>query len=356
MGLNRLALLPGLRRLGPIKLSAACVLLWLAASSPAAAAQLRGGVQRATGVSWRSFDPKTGRKISAVTAAKAWPEDDKTYRVQRPQVVLYGTEYKIYVTSEGGTVVVEDRRSISCALEGDVTVRVADPGKTVVKIDKLEWVAADRVLRSDSPVQVMRTDLTVKGVGMELRPEEGKKELRFIQIKHDMEAQISPKASTSAIFSSVTGTSERKTDAGDKGPPMFISSKGPMTINRDTNIITFEENVEARRGPFTIRCDKLTMSFDPEANKVKDILARGSVRAFDGENGASGDALSWDALSGLVEIVGSPAKTWRSAATVSSRIIWFSQKDGKALWTGRAHIYAPPEGPALLKRFGGARQ
>jgi len=334
----------------------AATLLGVAAGSPASAGELGGGVQEVTDVRWPHFDPRTGKRISVVTAEKAWPEDGKTFRVRRPKIVLYGSEYNINVAAERGTVRLEGRRSIACVLKGDVTVRVSDPGKTVLKADALEWVASERTLRSDSPIEIRRTDLSVKGVGMELRPQEGTRQLRFVQLKKNVEARISPRASTSAIFSSVTGKARPAGEEGDEGPPMFVSSKGPMTINRDTNIISFEEKVEARRGSFTIRCDKLTMSFDPEARKVKEIFARGKVRVFEAENGASGDALSWDTLSGLVEVLGKPAKTWRAAAAVSAPIIWFSPKDGKVLWTGRAHIYAPPEGPASLMHFCGGSQ
>jgi len=341
-------------RLG--KFLAACVLLWCAGGGPAPAGELGGGVQDVRRVRWPHFDPKTGKRISVVTAEKAWPEDGKTYRVQRPKVIVYGTEYEINVTSESGVVKLEGRRGVACTLEGNVTVRISDPGKTVVTAEKLEWVASERILRTDSAVEVRRTDLAVKGVGMELRPQEGSKELRFIQFKKDTQAEISPRASTSGIFSSVTGKAEPDGEEGEEGSPMFISSKGPMTINRDTNVVSFEDNVEVRRQSFKIHCDKLTMSFDPETRKVKDILARGNVRVFGAENGASGDVLSWDALSGLVEVFGNPARTWRGPATVAASTIWFSPKDAKVLWTGRAQIYAPPEGPASLMHFGGGSQ
>ena len=333
------------------------MLFWMAGAALVVAAELGADLEEVTGVQWPRFDPKTGKKMWMVTAEKAWSDGGgNLFHVKEPKVIFFGSEYKINVTSKRGVVKREGRRAFTFLLEGDVTVRVSDPGKTVVRAEKLEWLAAQHVLRSDSPVEIERTDLIVKGVGLELRPQKGDEEVNFIQLKKDVKATISPHASSSAIFSSITGKVEKNDPAQKDGPPLFISSSGPMTINRDTSIVSFEKNVEVRRESFRIRCEDLRMSFDPGTRKVKDIHGSGNLKAFDGENGASGDALSWDALSGLVEIIGKPAKTWRAAATVSAPVIWFSQKDGKILWTGGAQIYAPSEGPASLMHFGGAGQ
>ena len=358
MGHDSVTLLPGpekprlrsFRRLIP----AAFVLL-SAAGAPQAA-EIGAGVEEITGVEWPQFDRKTGKRILVVKVARAWSSDSMNYDVEGVTVDVYGSEYNIKITSKSGVVNRRSRRNFTFELKGDVTIRIADPARTVLTAETLKWVAADQVLLTDKPVKITRTDFTVKGVGLEMRPEEGTKEVRFIKLNKDVQAEISPRASASAILSGVTGKAEPPDAKIEDAPPMFISSKGAMTINRDTNVVSFEEDVVARRASLTIRCDKLEMTFDPEKRKVTTIVGAGNVSASDGDDGASGDTLSWDASTGLVEIAGDPAKTWRGEATVSARIIWFSQEDGRVrvLWSGRARIYAPPEGPNALMHFGGA--
>ncbi|NQT20236.1 MAG: LPS export ABC transporter periplasmic protein LptC [Planctomycetes bacterium] len=333
----------------------ACALLPAAGASPAAA-EVGANIKEITGVEWPQFDRKTGRKILVVKVDTAASGDGMTFEVEKVAVDVYGGEYNIKITSDSGVVNRRDRRNFTFTLKGNVTIRIADPARTLLTAEKLEWVAADHVLLTDTPVEVRRTDFTVKGVGLEMRPEEGTREVRFIKLSKDVQAEISPRTAASAVFSGLTGKARPADRKEEDAPPMFISSKGAMTINRDTNSVSFEENVVARRGTFTIRADKLEMTFDPEKRKVTTIIGTGNVSASDGKNGASGDTLSWDASTGLVEMAGNPAKTWRAKATVSAGIIWFSQDNGQVLWSGDAHIHAPPEGPNALMRFGGASE
>lgn len=359
MGHDSVTLLPGpekprLRNFQRLILAA--FVLLSAAGAPQAAAEIGIDVKEITGVEWPQFDRKTGKRILVVKVALARSGDGMNWDVEDVTVDVYGSEYNINITSKSGVVNRRSRRNFTFELKGGVTIRIADPARTVLTAETLKWVAADHVLLTDTPVKITRTDFTVKGVGLEMRPEEGTKEVRFIKLNKDVQAEISPRASASAIFSGVTGKAFPAGAERKDAPPMFISSKGAMTINRDTNVVSFEKDVVARRASLTIRCDKLEMTFDPKKRKVTTIVATGNVSASDGEDGASGEILSWDASTGLVEIAGDPAKTWRGEAWVSANIIWFSQEDGhvRVLWSGRARIYAPPEGPNALMHFGGA--
>jgi len=359
MGISYRSLLPGRarRRLTCALIRAALALLaasfaWLPAGR-AQEARPEAGVKEITNFRYPAFDPKTGKRIWTVTTEKAWPVEADFYRAQNPHVIVYGNEHTIEISSRSGSVRHRGRADVTFTLEDQVVIRVDDPSRTVVTTEKLEWVASASTLRSDARVKIARTDFTVSGDGLELKPKQGTKEPQFIRLLSNVAVEIAPAAARSPIFADLAGRSAEKDDA--EGPPMFVGSSGPMTIDRDTNIISLSDNVQARRENFRIRCDNLRLAFDPETRRLKDINGEGNVQAFDGENGVSGDTLSWDALSSLIEVTGNPAKTWRGSATVSAQIIWFSQTDGKVLWSGRAQIFAPPMDSGDFFRFGGDR-
>jgi len=352
VGRNTLTLLRG--RAGGRIAVALCLAAWLLSAPAALSAELGAGVKEITGFRYPAFDPKTGKRTWTITAEKAWPVEANFYRAHMPRVVVYGNRHTIDVSSESGSVKRRGRGDVTFILEKNVVIRVDDPSGTVVTTEQLQWVAQEHILRSETRVTIKRTDFTVSGEGLELKPKEGGKEPQFIKLLRNVEVEIAPAAAKSPIFADLAGKAAEENDA--HAPPMFISSDGSMIIDRDTNIILLRDNVQARRDKFTLRCDTLRMAFDPETRRLKDIHGEGNLQAFDGDNGISGDTLAWDALSGLIEVTGTPARTWRGPATVSAPIIWLSQSDGKVLWTGRAHIYAPPMESGEFLRFGGDHQ
>jgi len=332
-------------------LSAASVLLALCVASDAA--EVGANLEHASDIRWERFDTKTGRKIWDVTCKEASSKDGRNYAINEPKVQIRGSEYNMQVTAANGSIRREDERNNSLLLDGGVHVKIADPAHTVMRTEKLQWLASKRVLQTESHVDVQRTDISVSGTGMELEPQEQGREVRLVRLNKDVKARISPKASKAAIFSTISGKHE--SDDDKDAPPMIITSKGPMLIHRDTNVISFSDRVVVQRGTLTLRCESLELSVDVKARQVKEVLCTGGMEAVDGENGVSGDSLSWDATSGLGEVMGTPgklARTWRGAATVSAPLIWLSSKERKVLWTGRAQIFAPPQGTENLLHFG----
>ena len=366
MGIHHRPLLPEMKPGRLLRLASAACLLAAACSIGTAqlplslAGELGAELTDAEGVTWWRYDPKTGKKTWEVSTKKATPSaDGKTCLIAEPKMLIRGSEYDVNVSSDTGTMTREDEKNNAFKLAGNVLVKMADPYKTVLTTDAIEWVPSTRTLQSGSPVEVKRTDLAVSGVGLEIEPENQGKGMRLVRLKKNVKATITPAASKSALFPAIGGTADKlpKDDA-----PMVIVCQGPMAINRDSSTVSFTDKVEVRRGTFSINCNYLELTLDPNTKKVpdtkqvKEIRCTGDVNAFDGANGASGDTLSWDALSGLAEVTGSkdrPAKTWRGSASVTAPIIWISQKDRRVLWSGRAHLFAPAEGAGKLFRFGG---
>ena len=315
-------------------------------------------LENAKGVTWRRFDPKTGKRSFEVNAKEATAsEDGKTHLITRPEMLIRGSEYDVNVSSDSGTVRSEGGRDNIFTLKGNVVVKIADPGKTVIRIDELTYSESQRLLVSDSPVKVTRTDITISGTGLEIEPEHESKDVRLITLKKDAKARISPTASRSVLFSAISGTDEKANSKPDL--PMDIVSDGPLSINRNSSEVSFRDNVRVLRGTVTITCDNLQTVIDPATRIVDEIRCAGGVKAVDGENGAgaSGETLSWDSSTGLAEIAGKkggePARTWRGPAVISAPLIWISQKDQKVLWSGGARLHAPAEGKTGLLRFGG---
>jgi len=326
---------------------------------PASALETGAELQQARGLHWERFDPRTRKKVWDIIAKEARAEQDgSSYRIDTPTVVIFGSDYDVHLSSKSGFVKREADRGNTFVLEGNVVAEITDPGKTVVRTERVEWLAAERLLQSDAAVEVRRTDFRVVGEGMELVPQQDGKDVKLIRLKKNTKAAISPQASRSAMFGAVTGKAELIKDDAPAPPEMRISSDGPMTINRDSSAVDFERNVQVQRGTFRMRCDKMRVTFDKRTQQARDIICEGAVEAADGENGARCSSLTWDAASGLAELSGTPdkpAQTWRGSSTVSAPIIWIS-KDNSVLWSGRVHIFAPPEGPSSLIHFGGGRQ
>ena len=350
MARHSVALLPAV-----IATALACVLA-LAMSAPAG--EIGAELDVARGVRWERFDPKTGKKAWEVAAKEATAGPNMSYFIKEPKVVIHCTGYDMNISSDTGLVKREDDKNNVFTLDGNVTLKFNDPSHSVITTEKLVWLASKRLLTTDDPVQMSRDDLEVSGVGMQVEPEKQGKDVRLVRLEKGVKAVISPSASKSALFSSLNGIEEPAAKPGQpEGPPMIITSRGPMIINRDSGSVAFSDSVAVRRGTFSLRCDNMEMTFDGETRKAKDILCTGHVQAFDGKNGASGERLKWDPVSGLTEITGkkdgSRAKTWRGGATVSAPSISISQKDRKVTWSGRAQLFAPPEGPEQFLHFGG---
>ena len=333
-----------------------CAILALVFLANLAAAGEGVVVKDAKGVTWRRFDPKTGKKVFDVSAKEAVvSEDGKTHLITEPRMLIRGSEYDVNVSSESGSVRSEGGQNSAFTLKGSVVVKIADPGKTTIRIDELTWSESKRLLESDSPVEVIGADISITGTGVVIEPEQGSKDVRLITLEKDVKARISPTASKSALFSAISGSAEKPDPKA--GPPMDIVSDGPLTINRNSSIVSFTDNVRVVRGSATITCESLDMVIDPATRTVTELKCAGGVRAVDGEDGASGEAFSWDASTGLAEIAGKaggePARTWRGSAVITAPLIWISQKDLKVLWSGGTRLHAPAEGKTGMLRFGG---
>src|SRR5574341_1212102 len=58
--------------------------------------------------------------------------------------------------------------------------------------------------------------------------------------------------------------------------------------------MTFNDNVEVKKGSSTVFSDKLTVFFDPETKRTKQAIASGNVLASQGTKIAKGNFLTWD--------------------------------------------------------------
>lgn len=69
---------------------------------------------------------------------------------------------------------------------------------------------------------------------------------------------------------------------------------------------TFEGSVVVTRGDLALRCERLQVTYDPEAGQVVRAEASGGVRIVMGDRRATGAEATWDLVAGVVEIEGSP--------------------------------------------------
>ncbi|MCK6526260.1 LptA/OstA family protein [Myxococcota bacterium] len=69
---------------------------------------------------------------------------------------------------------------------------------------------------------------------------------------------------------------------------------------------TFEGSVVVTRGELALRCERLRVTYDPEAGQVVRAEASGGVRIVMGDRQATGAEAAWDLVAGVVELQGSP--------------------------------------------------
>ncbi|MBM4064547.1 MAG: LPS export ABC transporter periplasmic protein LptC [Planctomycetes bacterium] len=251
-----------------------------------------------------NYDEK-GKEVLVMRGKNTFLLSNNIYKIIEPEIEVLdsantesGTQ-SVLITSDSGEM---DNTSNEGYLSDNVVVHL-DP-ETQLNTDYLRYLPEKKYVYTDDPVTINGKGVKIVGQGCEIDLINKKMwikkdaEMEMDGIKNDLfflskdsasqnDAQTS---SEDTIHPGETGTTEIPLEK------TFIRSSGQLIFDRntDTNIMTFNDNVEVRKGRSTVFSDKLVVYLDPETRQTKQAIASGNVLASQGTKIAKGSFLTWD--------------------------------------------------------------
>lgn len=219
---------------------------------------------------------------------------------------LYGEEENIKLTSQRGDF---NKAQGKVHLEKDVVITTSS-GATLTT-DTLDWDRKNNKVSTKDKVNIVRDNMMTEAIGAEGQPG-----LSKVELKQDVKVDILPK--------------EEPDKKGQVQEKVTITCDGPLAVDYEKNIATFNNNVKVERSDSTIYSDKMDIYFlktekaktassadkeskdkavkdkDPMSNKIDKIVARGNVKIVRGENVSYSDEAVYDASGGKIVLAGRP--------------------------------------------------
>jgi len=251
-----------------------------------------------------NYDEK-GKEVLIMRGKSTYLLSNNIYKIIEPEIEVMdsantenGTQ-SVLITSDSGEM---DNTSNQGYLSDNVVVHLDT--ETQLNTDYLRYLPEKKFVYTDDPVTINGKGVKIFGQGCEIDLINKKMwikkdaEMEMDGVKNDLfflskdntpqnDTQTSPE---DAIHSGETGTKETPLEK------TFIRSSGQLIFDRNTdaNIMTFNDNVEVRKGSSTVFSDKLVVYLDPETRQTKQAIASGNVLASQGTKIAKGSFLTWD--------------------------------------------------------------
>ncbi|MDD2689615.1 MAG: LPS export ABC transporter periplasmic protein LptC [Candidatus Omnitrophica bacterium] len=192
---------------------------------------------------------------------------------------LYGKEEDIKLTADRGDFSKTDGK---VHLEQNVVVTTSSGTKLTT--DSLDWDRKNQLVTTDDIVNIKRENMVTVARGAK-----GEPSLKKVALKKDVQVDINP-------------VDPQKGEAG-VAEKIVITCDGPLEIDYEKNIATFNNNVKVLREDSTIYSDKMDIYFLSSGggvatkekkesaqtpgfmgSKIDKIVARGNVKVIRGEN------------------------------------------------------------------------
>ncbi len=210
-------------------------------------------------------------------------EGKPEWEVQGPKAVLEGDiatldkptlqsngKTQMTVTSDHGTY---NRQTAQAHLEENVFAKTSD-GATL-KTDSLVWDGATKKLSTEDHLTIEKDSVHTEGKGAEANVD-----LKKITLREEVKVTMSPN--------------------------LEITSKGPMEFDYNSHHAVFHDEVKAVDEQGELSADQMDVTFEPETNHVREVIATGSVRIKRGDNISYSDRAVYDAKNGKVTLLGKP--------------------------------------------------
>jgi LPS export ABC transporter protein LptC len=267
--------------------------------------------QQISGFSLAGYGEK-GKKSWDLSGKSA---DIFTEVVKLQEVVgnLYGEEEDIKLSARKGDFNKTDGK---VHLEDNVVITTSTGAKLTT--DSLDWDRKNQLVTTSDPVNIQKDNMVTQATGAK-----GEPNLKKVALEKDVTVNINP------------------VNPDQNGPEVdkekiVITCDGPLEIDYDKNIATFNNNVKVERTNSVIYSDKMDVYFtspgktnaEPKdtnegakmpqimgASKIDKIVARGNVKVVQGENVSYSEEAIYNASDRKIVLKGRP------------KLIIYSEKD-----------------------------
>lgn len=211
---------------------------------------------------------------------------------------LYGEQEQIKLTAERGDF---NKAEGKVHLEENVVVTTSSGAKLTT--DTLDWDRKKQIVTTQDEVNIEKENMVTNAVGAVAQPN-----LNKVTLQKDVTVKINPAANESQT-------------AALAGNKIIITCAGPMAIDYEKNIATFNNNVKVDRADSQIYSDILEVYFNASdkkdasetkqdsmitGSKIEKIVARGNVKIIRGENISYSQEAVYEALTKKITLSGAP--------------------------------------------------
>jgi LPS export ABC transporter protein LptC len=210
---------------------------------------------------------------------------------------LYGEKEDIHLTADKGDF---DRVDGKIHLEENVVITTSSGAKLTT--DSLDWDRKKQLVTTKDIVNIERGNMVTTGSGAV-----GEPNLKKVSLEKDVTVNINP-------------TNEQKTQDTPVKKKIVITCDGPLEIDYEKNIATFNKNVEVDTQDALIESDIMDVYFGKTAgesvgseiglnamgSKIDKIVAKGNVKITRGENVSYSDEATYIAADRKIILLGNP--------------------------------------------------
>jgi len=210
---------------------------------------------------------------------------------------LYGEKENVKLTAEKGDF---NKAEGKIHLEEDVVITTSSGAKLTT--DSLDWDRKNDVVATKDQVHITKDNTVTTAKGATGRPGLSKVDLEK-EVKLEIQSE-----------------EKEKRDKPADGEKIVITCDGPLAIDYEKNVATFNNNVKVEKQDLQIYSDKMEVYFNkneknassqekdsPVLNsKIAKIVARGNVKITRGENISYSDEATYDATDKKIVLSGKP--------------------------------------------------
>jgi LPS export ABC transporter protein LptC len=214
---------------------------------------------------------------------------------------MYGKEEDIKLTADKGDF---NKTDSKVHLEHNVVITTTKGTKLTT--DSLDWDRKNQVVSTQDTVNIERENIFTVGRGAR-----GETNLKRVALEKDIRLDINP------------AKPNNKEDSAVLKEKITITCDGPLEIDYEKNVATFNNNVKVDRQDSVIFSDRMDVFFitakDKEeikkdagqasgfmGNKIDKIVARGNVKVIRGENISYSEEAIYTAADRKIVLKGRP--------------------------------------------------
>lgn len=214
---------------------------------------------------------------------------------------LYGKQEDVNLTADKG-----DFNKVDGKVHLEKNVVITTTSGTKLTTDSLDWDRKNQLVSTKDKVNIQRENMTTTGTGAV-----GQMALKQVSLEKDVTVDLLPQAKAG-----------KPADVKEK---IIITCAGPLEIDYEKNIATFNNDVKVERPDSVMTSDKMYVYFissgkgnkesqssnEPDAggltgNKIDRIIAHGNVKILRGDNTSFSEEATYNALDKKITLSGRP--------------------------------------------------